>query len=255
MIKTSCDQVKDLFNNLGVPRGGVVMLHTSLFALGKLEGGTEGFYNALWDHLGEDATIVVPTFTYSFRRQEIFDVRHSPSAKSLGIFPEYVRCKFETVRSGDPLFSMAAIGPMAKELMVRESNACFGPGSIYGKLFHAGALFVGIGITYSTGFAGFMHLEKLANVFYRQDVEFHGLSIDHQSKKFGDYAIHYARNEEVYRHASTNRESIGRILEERGASKAITYGYGTHHGLSGPLWSDIVLEELATNPSCMLDPR
>jgi aminoglycoside 3-N-acetyltransferase len=252
LIRTSQSDLSNLFKALRIPVSGTVMLHAALFSLGLIEGGVKGFYDALRKHLGEEGTIIVPTFSYSYRRNEIYDVEKTPSAKSIGIFSEYVRKKIDSVRSLDPMFSMAAIGPMASSLMERKSKASFGPDSIYEELFNHDAIFIGIGITYSTGLTGFIHLEKLSDVPYRQDLVLRGRSRLLDGSECDDYAIHYARNEDFFINAQTNRESMGALLESCGVSTEINYGYSKHMSLSGPAWQEIVVSELKKDPFCML---
>jgi len=253
MVKTSQVQLRELFQALKIPRGGIVMVHSSLFSLGIIEGGVSGFYRVLRQHIGENGTIVVPTFTYSFRRNQIFDVRYTPSARNIGVFSEFVRMLPESLRSPDPLFSMSAIGAQAAELMRRNTIASFGSGSIYSRLFDLNTHFVAIGITYSTGLSGFMHLERLAEVPYRKEVEYFGRSIDLEGREFDDSALHYQRNEEVYGDARTNREPIGELLEKNGVSTPVQYGYGRHMCLAGSAWREQVLDILQRDPFFMLD--
>jgi len=229
------------------------MLHSALFSLGLIEGGISGFYRTLLDYLGPEGTLIVPTFTYSFRRNEVFDVVNSPSAKSIGIFSEFVRIQPDAVRCPDPLFSMAAVGANAKEMMLRQSDACFGIGSTYARLFDANVLFMALGITYSTGLSGFMHIEKLAGVPYRKDEKLFGISRDVNGVELQDSAIHFARREDIFGATITNREPMGALLEENGASTVISYGYGRHLCLQADPWLNIVLSELEKNPLCMLD--
>ena len=253
MIKTSHEELRNFFRALKIPRGSVVMVHSALFSLGIIEGGVAGFYRALREHVGENATIVVPTFTYSFRRNQIFDIRQTPSALNIGVFSEYVRMLPGSIRSADPLFSMSAIGAEAADLMRRTTTASFGIGSIYDRLFDHNAYFVAIGITYSTGLAGFMNLEKLAEVPYRKEVECFGRSVDQKGNVFNDSALHYQRNEEIYGEARTDREQMGELLERAGTSMAIEYGYGRHMCLAGCAWREQVLEILRRDPFFMLD--
>lgn len=253
MIRTSLRELKALFEALGVPKGGAVMVHAALFSLGLIEGGISGFYNVLREHMGKDGTLIVPTFTYSFRRSELFDIVNTPSARNIGIFSEYVRKKDGVVRSADPLFSMAAIGPESDFLMQRTCEASFGTGSIYDRLFSNNVCFLAIGITYSTGLAGFMHLEKLAEVPYREDIRLTGRSRDNYGSEFDDSVVHYARNEKIFGNARTDREQMGRILEEKSASIAVPFGYSRHISLRAKAWQEVVLNELKKNPFAMLE--
>ena len=48
---------------LGVRRGGVLVVHASLSALGYVVHGVDALRGALERALGEEGTLVVPTFT------------------------------------------------------------------------------------------------------------------------------------------------------------------------------------------------
>lgn len=253
MIHTTKETLKNLLISLGVKKGDVVMIHSAIYSLGLIEGGVGGFYETIMDILGDEGTLVVPTFTYSFRRNEIYDVRSTPSAKNIGIFSEFVRKLNGAQRSLDPLFSMCAIGPRASELMQRKSNECFGENSIYGELFNQKTKFIGLGITYSTGLTGFVHIERIAKVPYRESMRFDGRTCDIDGCLSEDFAIHYSRNEREYGDVITDREAIGHELENRGVSKAVEYGYGRHVLIQAEGWLTYVLDKLEKEPLCMLD--
>ena len=228
------------------------MVHSSILSLGKIEDGLSGLYKAFRNQIGQEGTLIVPTFTYSFRRNEIFDVRNTPAGVEIGSFAEYVRKLPGAIRSTDPLFSMAAIGPKAKELMNRTSHNCFGEGSIYEKLFDINTLFIALGITYSTGITAFLHLELLAGVDYRKKMRFDGQSIGYDGKIYDDWAIHFARDEKKYPKAYTNRDPLGKRMEEKGISKAIDFGSGHHIALHAQPFKKYVLSELEKDPHTML---
>jgi len=253
MIKTSQKDIKLLLNDLGVKSDDVVMIHSALYTMGHIENGANGFYQALRNQVGENGTIIVPTFTYSYRRNQIYDIRKTKAPNEIGVFSEFVRNRGHAVRSADPLFSMAAEGPKAENLMKRDSLYCFGANSIYEKIFQENAVILGFGISYSTGLAAFMHLEKLAKVDYRYDLEFKGVSIDHDGNKYNDKAIHYARNEELYPYGKTDRERIGAAMERYGVATRIDYGSGKHIALRTREFKDFVLTQLNKEPHIMFN--
>ena len=255
MLKTSIDRLKDLLGELGVAAGDTVMVHSSLFTFGRIENGATGFHRALRDLIGSEGTLIVPTFTYSFRRGERFDVANSPAPAQLGAFAEYLRRKGGAVRSPDPLFSMATEGPRAEDLMARPSSACFGEGSVYGKLFDADILILALGITYSTGLAGFMHVERLAGVDYRQEQRFEGVTIGLDGVAHDDAAIHFARDEKRYPHGRTDREAVGRAMEDAGIATALSYGSGRHVAVRALGFRDFVGDALARDPHVMFRPN
>jgi aminoglycoside 3-N-acetyltransferase len=250
--KTSISEIESLLRTLGVKTGDVVMAHTALFTLGKIENEVAGVYHAFRNVLGEEGTLIVPTFTWSFRRNETYNVRDSPPVNELGVFSNYVRQLPEALRSMDPLFSMAAIGPSAQVLMNRNSHNSFGKGSIYEKIFTENTLFVNLGITYSTGMSAFMHLEKLAGVDYRKDLRVEGLSVGYDGKSYDDWALHFARDEEKYPTAYTKREPLGNRMEQLGISSRIRLGSGNHISFRSYTFLEYVLNELELNPHIML---
>ena len=251
--KTTISELKGLFSTLGVHEGDTVMVHSALFTLGRIEGGIEGLYCAVRSVLGDTGTLVVPTFTYSFRRNQVFDVRKTPSSGNIGAFAEQIRQKPEAVRSTDPMFSMAAVGPAAETLMERTSHNSFGKGSIYEKLFRANTLFLALGITYSTGIACFMHLERLAEVDYRIEMRFDGISIGYDGTEYDDWAMHFARNETKYSFARQDRDFLGRRMEEAGISQTADLGSGHHIALRAEPFKEYVLEAIARDPFIMLN--
>ena len=52
--------------NLGVTEGATLLAHTSLRAIGKIEGGAETLVQAFRDALGPSGTLLVPTFNYDY---------------------------------------------------------------------------------------------------------------------------------------------------------------------------------------------
>jgi aminoglycoside 3-N-acetyltransferase len=162
---------------LGVPRGGTVLLHSSLSALGEVPGGAAGVLAVLRGLLGPEGTLVVPTFTEgnslssrAYRRavrdmspeQEArhrsrmpaFDRDTTPSS-GMGRIAEQLRTTEGAIRSDHPQTSFAALGPSAPELMKEHQLEChLGPMSPLGRLYQSGAhvLLLGIGYEACTAF-------------------------------------------------------------------------------------------------------
>jgi len=251
ILRTSVSDLKKLLVKLGVEENGLVMVHSSLLSFGILEGGVSGLYQAFQEIMGPGGTLVVPTFTYSFRRGEVFDIRSTPAPKVLGVFSEYVRSRPEAVRSADPLFSMAAVGPLAHTLMRRESIRCFGAGSIYERLFAADMLILALDISYDTGISAFMHLESVAGVDYRCDLLLQGVSVGLDGVPYPDSAIHYERNVSKYPQGRRNRIPFGLQMEKDGVARAVEFGAGRHVSLRAKTFEDYTLERLKADPHAM----
>jgi aminoglycoside 3-N-acetyltransferase len=120
---------------LGVRPGSVLLVHSSLSALGWVVGGAPAVAAALLDALGPEGTLVVPTHTtansdpagwgappvpeawWPVIREHLpaFDPAITP-AHGLGVIPEVVRTWPGALRSDHPQVSFAAVGPAAAEI-------------------------------------------------------------------------------------------------------------------------------------------
>jgi aminoglycoside 3-N-acetyltransferase len=120
---------------LGLREGGVVLVHTSLSALGWVCGGAQAVVGALLDALGPEGTLVVPTHTagnsepsrwqappvpeswWPVIRAEMpaYDPAVTPP-RGLGVVVDVGRSWPGALRSVHPVDSFAAIGPRAAEI-------------------------------------------------------------------------------------------------------------------------------------------
>ncbi|WP_261991255.1 AAC(3) family N-acetyltransferase [Streptomyces sp. OR43] len=131
---------------LGVERGGVLMVHASLSAVGAVGGGAATVAAALREALGPEGTLVVPSFTpensdtspqYHARIRGLdererravraampaFDPGTTP-APSMGMLSETVRRSPGVLRSAHPQTSFAAVGPLAGHVVADHDPAC-----------------------------------------------------------------------------------------------------------------------------------
>ncbi len=118
-----------------VPRGGVLLVHSSCRSLGKVEGGADTVVAALREALGPEGTLMVPTFTTNLTdpyvwpvppppelrerligTMPVFDRDTTPSFK-MGAIPEAVRRAEGAIRSEHPVTSWTAVGPRAAALL------------------------------------------------------------------------------------------------------------------------------------------
>lgn len=135
---------------LGVRPGGVLLVHSSLSALGYVPGGAATVIAGLEEVLGSAGTLVMPTHSWDrvLAGGTTFDVGQTPSC--VGTITEVFRTWPGVVRSLHPTHSVAARGPRAAELIAgheRAESPC-GEGSPYTRLVDLGAqvLFLGCGL-------------------------------------------------------------------------------------------------------------
>ena len=222
----------DGLRTIGIGLGDVVYAVVNLEALGKMKGcsGAEKHFQcvlgALQEAVGSGGTILVPTYTFSFCRGEVFDVQNSPSVKGpwspTTEFLEYFRQLPGAIRSADPIHSVAGIGPQAAEILSNVPPTCFGKDSVPDRLKRIGAKICAIGVRLQE--ANFQHhVEETLGVPFRFKKLFTGYIKDNGAaqKKGWIYNVGILAN---------NGHVDGRRLEESaretGICRAATVGRG-----------------------------
>lgn len=108
---------KDLvktFRDIGVKRGSVLAVHSSLSQFGYIRGGPRTVVEALLEVLGPKGTLCMPTHSASVLGAAPYDPAKSPS--KVGALTEFFRKMPGVIRSRHPTHSVAAFGPAAKAL-------------------------------------------------------------------------------------------------------------------------------------------
>jgi aminoglycoside 3-N-acetyltransferase len=173
---------KDLLTAIeavGIGPGDTVSLQVSLGRLGLPEA-VDRNYTALSDFvidaflevLGKGGTLVVPTYTYSIGRGQVYEIETTPS--SIGDFPEVFRGRPNVLRSRDPMLSSAAVGPNAAAVLRNISQSCYGSHSTFQRLRELDAKICTLGL--SLYWATFRHhIEEMAGVPFRFPKMFTGI--------------------------------------------------------------------------------
>ena len=136
---------------LHTPKGAIVLMHSSLRSIGKVEGGAEGLLDILIDHFTRDGGLFcVPTHTWHNLGKDItLDMDSDESC--LSAFAGVAIRDGRGIRSENPCHSMVVFGERERaeafvegDLFVSTPTA---PESCYGKLIENGGfvLLVGVG--------------------------------------------------------------------------------------------------------------
>jgi aminoglycoside 3-N-acetyltransferase len=133
------DLVGDL-RRLGVREGGVLLVQSSLRAVGRVPGGARTVVHALREALGPQGTLVAYTGTPEnslssqthrnatagldaaglrafLRAMPPFEPERTPCVRSMGRLAEEIRTTPGAIRSAHPQASFAAIGPLASRIV------------------------------------------------------------------------------------------------------------------------------------------
>ena len=156
--------IRDDLKSLGLREGDCVMMHSSLSALGTVEGGADAVVDALLDVLAATGTLLVPAFRDSvwgdpadFTNSDC-DCSNAdglcPSQQPgfQGIIPETVRRRPGSLRSCHPTHSWVALGPAAKRLLAghRDCPTICGPGNPFEELVRSDGCVLTLGVQVNT---------------------------------------------------------------------------------------------------------
>lgn len=217
--------IEDIINAIkkaGIKKGDSIFVHSDLKSFGKLNNKITrdeyvgSFFKALLEVVGKNGNIIMPTFSYSICKKEIFDPETTPS--TVGILTEYFRKLKNVKRSKDAIFSVAAFGP-DKDYFVDVGTNCFGEKSIFEKLYHKNVKMVFLGETFDITYMHF--IEQRYGVPYRFIKKFKGeIKLGNELKEFiFDYNVR-----PLDKNINYNLEGIAFFLESKGVLKKAELG-------------------------------
>lgn len=130
-VRVSKEDIKLALRELGLKKGDVVGVHSSLSSFGYVEGGADAVIDAPLEVVVGEGTIVMPTHSTNRVMIELspeevaagvlwlykvlpYDPKETPC--STGVIPETFRKRGGVIRSLHPMFSVAAVGSRAEEI-------------------------------------------------------------------------------------------------------------------------------------------
>lgn len=115
-------QFMEQIEALGVRPGDTLMVHSSLRAVGPVEGGGDTVLDAFLDYLS-DGLLLLPTHTWGTIKGDpaVYDPSATPSC--VGTLTNLARVRKNAVRSLHPTHSVAAFGKRAAEYAAGEEKA------------------------------------------------------------------------------------------------------------------------------------
>ena len=142
-------------SGLGLSGGDAVFFHSSMKALGWVEGGADAVIDAFLDVVGPEGLVIVPTLSWTFAHGEfahhVFDPKETPSR--VGRISDTLWRRPNAFRSAHPTHSIAAIGRRAEELVAgHDRTSTFGKDGPYWRYVDWGAkiLFLGVDMRSNT---------------------------------------------------------------------------------------------------------
>ena len=204
--------------NLNAPRDSVVLVHSSLKAVGEIEGRGEGLLEALIEYFTADGGLLcVPTHTWANISDETKITLDLMEPKTcIGTLPDIAARHPDAVRSMHPTHSMAVFGEKecvkafvsGEERLITPAH----PRGCYGKIFDNNGyiLLVGVGHNRNT----YLHCveemfnmpnriareAKKATIRYADGKIEHRIMHPHEAVGIGDISLRYPKYEEAFRY-------------------------------------------------------
>jgi aminoglycoside 3-N-acetyltransferase len=157
------EKVFEIFKNINLKSDDVVMIHSSLHNIGKIENDAEGLITYLKEYF-KDGLILLPCHTWSFMKQDGDILNLEEQNSCVGILPN-IALRSGFIRSHHPTHSIVAYGKKAEEYILLDDNVKtpVSPNGCFGSLYkyNAKILFLGCPLTKNT----FIHsIEEEFNV-------------------------------------------------------------------------------------------
>lgn len=219
--------IKKTLKDVGADECETLFIHSDIMFGKPAEGFRKKEYiSGLFSVLCElkVKNIIVPTFTYSFCNNEIYDIQNSKT--SMGALNEFVRKQEGRYRTDDPLLSVS-VPDSIKGLFTKLGNHSLGAGSALDVVHNMDDVkFLFFGAEMAECFTYVHYVEKMIEVPYRFDMPFTGDVIypDGTIKNIQQY-IHTqcygAKLPLKYTHFENEMEDKGYLLKQRFADRYI----------------------------------
>ena len=155
---------------VGIRQGMKLAVHSRLLTFGRIEGGVAMIYDALKRVVGEQGTIVLPTYTFYLDTKTPYDPTSTPS-REVGALPEYGWRQRGMQRTLCPMHGHAVCGPASKLLLEADFSHSLGEGSAFEAMHDANFYLLLLGCTFLEGATFIHHVEATVGVPYREWLE------------------------------------------------------------------------------------
>ena len=176
-----------LFKKLNIKRNNNIFLHSNSAGLLQYVRSKKDkkkyftiFFDLLLKKIGQNGTLVLPTYNYDFAKGKhfIYDKYNS----QVGELSNFFLKKYMVKRSLDPIFSHAIKGKLERKLLKSEIKICFGKKSIFKKIHEHNFKIFGFCCTLNS--MTFLHyIEKKMQVKYRFNKKFISTFVKNHKKQ------------------------------------------------------------------------
>jgi len=244
------EQLAKQLSAMNIPSDAALLVHSSMKAIGEVEGGAETVIDTLCEHLS-DGLLLMPTHTWATINNEhnTYDYRTEPSCT--GILGQLLLRRPGAVRSLHPSHSVAAWGKDAEKFIEGE-HLCQTPcprDGIMGKLLDRKGkiLFLGCPLSKNTFIHGVEEWAQIPNRLGEPELRY--IIMPDGSTYFTMVSPHHAPISDV----SVNYAKLEAPFLELGAASEHTFGDARCILCDCAAMTQIVSEMLILEPDLFLD--
>jgi len=207
----------------GIKKGDTIFVHSDISLFGKLCASDKdlllgSLVDSLKESVGEEGTIIMPTFTYSFSKNQPYDVENSKS--TVGVLTEFFRKQPNVSRTIHPNHS-AAVWGKHKKYLIDVSKDTFDKDSIFGKFHQLKGKLVFFGVSLTNSCTFIHYVEQMHGVPFRYMKEIKGKIIK-EGKEYEDEFFFYRK----YQFFFVSMLKLEKHLLEKGLLKEVKVGKG-----------------------------
>ncbi len=210
---------------VGIGEGDDVFIHSNLGFYGVLEGCKSAddlcstFIEAIRDVIGENGTIICPTFSYSYCHNEVYNP--TTTGTTCGMLSEYLIRNYPQNRTLDPNFSVCGLGGRMEEYKSCNIHEAFGKDCFFERFMsHNGKILC---LNFDAGSTFVHYIERANNVSYRYNKAFNGQTVV-ADRMYRDYAVHFVFEGED---DGPCMERVDELCRANAICKETTLGRGT----------------------------
>lgn len=216
-------QWESILNQLDILKGDILLIASDVRKIGfkqlKEKGEIDGnqIIDEIYNYIGDEGTLIFPTYNWGFCKGETFDYANTIS--QTGTLTNIALKRDDFIRSKHPIYSVVVKGKYANKLYSLDYKESFGANSIFEFLHQNNGKMLLIDIDYNKCFTYVHYVEKMIGVNYRYEKDFTSKYIDELGEEDIKTYSMYVRDLDLNFVNDINR--IGNILEENEIARKV----------------------------------
>jgi len=210
-----------LIQRLDIKKGDTLLVSSNIVRVFKILMDNEGItdlnfiINTLQETIGNEGTLLFPTYNWDFCKGLAFDYFKTPS--KTGSLSKIALKRKDFKRTKHPIYSFAVWGKYQDYLCSLDNTDSFGVDSPFDFLYKQHGKNLIIDVDYQDCFTFLHYVEEAVGVIYRYIKNFSAVYIDEHSKTEEKQFSMYVRSLEL--ETENNINPIGEVFEDKGIAR------------------------------------